>query len=254
MGLVAPTAVAALFNQWDDTLIWSCLDETMGVLIADDADRPSAAAALLGDFRFCAGAPCEGLLRFDPTGAAHDVEIVVPHDAAWERLIAENFGAAARPHVRYATRKEPDVFDEQLLSRLTEALPSTVELRDLDDEALFEACRTAAWSRDLVANFGSFERYRQLGIGVVALSNGIPVSGASSYSRYRFGIEIEVDTMPAERRRGLARACSARLILRCRERGLYPSWDAHSRASLALAEQLGYHLSHPYPVFEVTRS
>ena len=43
----------------------------------------------------------------------------------------------------------------------------------------------------------------------------------------------------------------AALILECLERGLYPSWDAHTEISAALAEKLGYHVSHPYVVYEV---
>ena len=53
------------------------------------------------------------------------------------------------------------------------------------------------------------------------------------------------------RNRGLASACGAALILECLERGLYPSWDAHTEISAALAEKLGYHVSHPYVVYEV---
>ena len=65
-------------------------------------------------------------------------------------------------------------------------------------------------------------------------------------------MESEIDTRPDHQRRGLARACGARLILECLDRGLYPSWDAHTAASLALAEQLGYRLDHPYTAFEIT--
>ena len=85
---------------------------------------------------------------------------------------------------------------------------------------------------------------------VAALYQGTPVAGASSYTVYRGGIEI--DTRVDFRRQGLATACGARLILNCLERGLYPSWDAHSRASLSLAEKLGYKLDRPYPAYEYT--
>ena len=50
---------------------------------------------------------------------------------------------------------------------------------------------------------------------------------ASSYTVYRGGIEIEIDTHPDHRRRGLARACGAALMLECLKRGLY-SWDAQN--------------------------
>ena len=53
----------------------------------------------------------------------------------------------------------------------------------------------------------------------------------------------------AARQAGLAQACGAKLILECLDRGLYPSWDAHDRRSLSLAEKLGYHLDHEYPAY-----
>ncbi len=34
--------------------------------------------------------------------------------------------------------------------------------------------------------------------------------------------------------------------------GLYPSWDAHTPTSLALAEKLGYGFSHGYVAYEIT--
>ena len=77
------------------------------------------------------------------------------------------------------------------------------------------------------------------------------VSGASSYSRYLEGIEVEIDTKEPYRRQGLAYACGAKLILECQKRGLYPSWDAHNMGSAALAEKLGYHISHAYTAVEI---
>ena len=58
---------------------------------------------------------------------------------------------------------------------------------------------------------------------------------------------------PNCRRRGLARACAARLILECLDRGLYPAWDAHNKASLALALKLGYHFDKEYEAFEICK-
>ena len=70
-----------------------------------------------------------------------------------------------------------------------------------------------------------------MGIGAVICKDDIIVSGASSYSRYKEGIEIEIDTKEEYRRKGLAYICGAKLILECLERNLYPSWDAHNSGS-----------------------
>ena len=77
------------------------------------------------------------------------------------------------------------------------------------------------------------------------------MAGASSYSRYKDGIEIQIDTREEHRRRGLAFACGAKLILECLERNLYPSWDAQNMWSAGLAEKLGYRYSHTYTAYEI---
>lgn len=74
-------------------------------------------------------------------------------------------------------------------------------------------------------------------------------AGASSYTSYDDGIEIEIDTHPDFRRRGLATACGARLILYCLAGGLYPGWDAANPESVALATKLGYHFDHEYDAY-----
>ena len=89
-----------------------------------------------------------------------------------------------------------------------------------------------------------------MGRGMVILRDGKIVSGASSYTRYQEGIEIEVDTVPAERRKHLATIVCSALILNCLEEGLYPSWDAQNMNSVHLAEKLGYEYDHEYVAYE----
>ena len=80
------------------------------------------------------------------------------------------------------------------------------------------------------------------------------VSGASSYTRYKEGIEIEVDTVESERRNRLATVACSALILRCLKEDLYPSWDAQNMNSVRLAEKLGYEFDHEYIAYEVDRT
>ncbi len=106
------------------------------------------------------------------------------------------------------------------------------------------------WSRDLCSQFRNYDDYRNRGLGFAVLFNGRIVAGASSYTVYQGGIEIEVDTRSDFRGRGLASACGARLILECLDRGLYPSWDAHTSVSLSLAQKLGYRFDREYTAYE----
>ena len=149
---------------------------------------------------------------------------------------------------RYATKKEPPIFNKHHLEKIVASLPKQYTLSMIDSH-FYKLCKSEAWSKDLVSQFSTYEKYRRLGIGVVISKDGLIISGASSYSRYQNGIEIEIDTRKEYRRNGFA--CAAKLILECLKRNLYPSWDAHNKASAALAEKLGYHYSHAYTALEI---
>lgn len=242
--------VSALFDGWEETLIWSCLQGVMGRIYADDLAQPASAMATLGDFTFYAGKVNRELIAYRPADRRRDFMIMVPQNQLWEKAIVEYYGAKAVVRPRYAIKKEPDIFDRAKLARIVSSLPNGYELR-LIDEPLYRLCGENPWSADLVSQFRDYEEYARLGLGVVVLKEREVVSGASSYSRYREGIEIEIDTREDFRRQGLASVCGAALILECLERGLYPSWDAQNKWSVALAEKLGYHYSHAYRAIEI---
>lgn len=138
-------SIKVMFENWDETMIWSCLQGVMGEIYANAAEH--AAVAVLGDFAFCAGKPDEALLQRVHESCERQFMIVVPQNEAWDTCMQKYYGAHAKRVLRYA--------------------------------------------------------------------------------------------------------CGAKLILNCLERGLYPSWDAQNKWSLALAEKLGYHFSHTYTAYEI---
>lgn len=235
-----------LIEGWQETMLWSCLQGHMGRAWADSAESPRSARILVGDFCFFAGAPNERLAAME--AGFGGFSILTPQTADWAAVLENVWGDRAEQATRWAIRKEPDVFDRARLQALTAALPEGFSLRPMD-RALCEQAGAMDWSRDLCSQFDSIKDYVNQGIGVAAVHNGRLVSGASSYTVYDGGIEIEIDTDPAFRNRGLATACGAALILNCLDRGLYPSWDAHDLRSVHLAEKLGYHRAGPYPVY-----
>lgn len=243
--------IAILFDGWQETMITSCLQGVMGHLYADSEQHPKSVMAMLGDFCFFAGMPNRELVAYKPDGCERDFMILTAISPEWFALIETVYRESAKKVSRYAFKKEPDVFDRDKLSALTAQDGADYCLRMIDRE-LFEYCRKQEWSRDFVAQYADFEEYRRIGLGVVALKDGQPVSGASSYSSYRGGIEIEIDTKAEYRRQGLASACGARLILECQKRGLYPSWDAQNLWSVALAQKLGYHFDREYTAYEIS--
>lgn len=44
---------APLFEGWQESMIWSCLQKIMGKIYADSPEHPVSAMALLADFCFC---------------------------------------------------------------------------------------------------------------------------------------------------------------------------------------------------------
>ena len=211
--LEEPGMAAFLFSGRREVMIDACLQGMMGCVYGTAGGMDSA-AAVLGDFCFLAGKPEERLIAWD---YGRQYLLLAPPDAAWRELIKKVLGDRAREHTRYAIKKEGDCFDPGRLRALVETLPAGITLSRIHGEL---------YGNELLA-------------------------GASSYARSRDAIEIEIDTREDMRNRDLASACGAALILECLERGLYPSWDAHTEISAALAEKLGYHVSHPYVVYEV---
>lgn len=241
---------AELFAGWEETMIWSCLQGCMGQLYINRQQEPTAAQAVVGDFSFYAGQPDEQLLHNIPDGFASDFLLMVPQHDGWAKCIESVFGQDAEKLERFAIKKEPGVFDRAQLSAFCEKLPPGYSLHMIDRE-IYEKTKAAEWSRDLTSQFSSYEDYSRWGIGAAVLHDGELAAGASSYTVYREGIEIEIDTEKSHRRKGLALACGAQLILACLDRGLYPSWDAHDMRSVRLAERFGYHLDKAYPTYLV---
>lgn len=239
-----------LFKGWSETVIWSCLQKVMGEIYVDNRRNPVSAMALLGDFCFLAGKPEEELVLYKPEECEKDFIIMIPQNDGWAELIEKCYGKQAKKVIRYAMKKEPDVFVKEKLQKIVDSLPQEYSLKRID-EKIYHWCRKENWCRDWVAQYTDYEVYRKYGLGVVVLKDGVPVSGASSYSSYRGGIEIEIDTEEKYRRKGLASVCGAKLILECLEKKWYPSWDAQNQWSAALARKLGYHCDYAYAAYEI---
>ena len=245
-----PQNAEELFKDWQETMPCSCLQGVMGEVYGNDKIHPASAAAVIGDFCFFAGKPDKELVAYKPEGCGKDFMIMIPRNEAWAALIEACYGEKAKKVTRYAIKKEPDVFSKEKLSEIVEGLSCEYDLKLMDEE-LFWWCKGQEWCRDWVSQYEDYDEYRKKGLGVVILRDGVPVSGASSYSSYRDGIEIQIDTKREYRRKGLASISGAALILECLERGLYPSWDAQNKESVILAKKLGYHYDHDYTAYEI---
>ncbi|MBE5813592.1 MAG: GNAT family N-acetyltransferase [Clostridiales bacterium] len=253
-GETALSGAVPLFDGLEDTLIQTALEGEMGSVWRCAGDgQPVAAFCMTGDFVFPAGdaeAP-EALLLLEGLREQLDgrFAILTPPNELWSSRIRQVFGDRAKAGERYAIHRQK-AFDTEKLTGFVSRLPKGVTLEPIAGR-VYDLVMAEWWSRDFCSSFLGKEDFARRGLGVAALYNGELIGGASSYICFRGGIELEVDTREDWRRKGIATACCARLILTCMEKDLIPGWDAANRESVALAEKLGYRERGAYPVWFV---
>ena len=109
--------ISPLFGHWEETLIWSCLQGIMGKIYANDLTAPTAAMAVIGDFTFFAGEPCPELIAYRPPHCTQNFMIAVPQNKLWENMLTQFYGKKAKIISRYATKKEPPIFNKHRKNR-----------------------------------------------------------------------------------------------------------------------------------------
>ena len=149
--------IEELFRNWDETIIWSCLDGIMGEIYTN-SPKDDAAMAILGDFAFYIGNPSEDLLKFKPESCKQDFIIMVPQNDKWASLIEKCYGKNAKKVTRYAIKKEKDIFDKEKLQKAVSELPEGYELKLMGEEE-YMLCKKDIWSKDLVSQFSDFNSY-----------------------------------------------------------------------------------------------
>ena len=77
------------------------------------------------------------------------------------------------------------------------------------------------------------------------------VSGASTMTVFNKGAEIQVATRIDHRNKGLATACSSRILLECQDKKLRPCWDAANLESKHIALKLGYEYKGEYSTIKM---
>lgn len=243
--------IVPLIQGKEDVILWSCAEGIMGRAWTDDTMIPSAAMVVTGDFCFLLGNAGD----VEPAFFANELyefgrnKIIVPGFDEWSAEIEHHYPGKHKKYLRYAIKRESDVFDRDHLSRLVKAIEPRYHVTRIDRELFFKV-QEEAWSADFCNNF-SLEDYLKYGVGYVIILDGRIIAGASSYSSTSDSTEITIETLREFRRKGLAAACASALILECLDRGIYPRWDAMNLDSVALSGKLGYHFDREYTVYNI---
>lgn len=220
----------------------------MGRVWADSPARPRAAVVAVGDFLYCGGEPGLSAARLLRTAIGSEKRSwLVYAPGAWKNSLDRV--APNTPCTRYAFDPDVQPEDDHLRRMLAEA-PVNLTFQRITGEWIAR-CREEAWRRDFVSLFTD-ERFERDGLGVLALLDGVPVAGASSYVAYPGGVEAQVETRGEYQGRGAATLTSAKLILMAHEQGRIVTWDAANAAAAHIAEKLGYRAAGTYTVYEVS--
>ena len=239
--------VEKLFGDWPLSYWHQCMNQKVKLYV-DDLNSPKSVIGCLGGWCYCAGKPNKSLLR---SRKPREWYGLFPQNKGWEKLILECFPDAEKV-TRYAIKHDAN-FNKEKLQAMIDALPEGYELKIIDSK-VYDMCKR---SKDddvegLIDWFDTKKQFLEEALGYAVIKDGKAVGGASTAYRFPSAIDIEVDVSKKHRRKGLASAASAKLILDCLDRGFKPTWDAANMKSVHLSEKLGYTFNYKYHCYWIS--
>lgn len=235
-----------------DVVLLSCIEGNMGEAWVDDKTEPTMAIAIVADFCYLFGVVDDyedNIYVRRLLDKALGKIIMIFHNS-WVALIEKHYVNRFKMFMRFSIKREPDVFQRNILSSYIKAVESNFEIKRIDEDIYYKVLNDA-FMADCCSNFTSIDSFLKNGIGYVIMHDNKIISGASSYSYCKGSIEITIGTKKEYRKKGFALACASKLILECLDNNIYPRWDAVNMESVALAEKLGYHFDKEYKVYTI---
>lgn len=231
-------------NPRVDCSIDCAVEGQMGRAYVDDPLNPTAWRITVGPFWYFAGdADSPGgralLAEYPPWN------LLMPSPPAWAAAAKEVFGERLVAFPRYSF--DASSLSEAHLSAILAASLHRDRVRRVDAALLARPDNYVEFD-----DFDSAEDFLERGVGYTLMEGGKLTGAAYSSLVCNRGIEVSLFVDEPYRRRGIATAISAALLLECVRRGLWANWDAANLESCALAEKLGYsplgsYMSYYYP-------
>jgi len=246
--------VGPLFDGIHDSLIKTFLHGYAGEGWCDDLAYPRCAAVNVQDWLYFGGFPdSENAAEFAATVPEHHNGLSISAcDEGWLPLIEAAHPGKTTRKVRYTLSQDLKGFDKDKLRAMTRDVPDGYTLLGMDEE-IYDLAMKEEWSKYFCSFFSDADDFVERGIGFCILQGDELISAASSFTIYDGGIEVQISTREGHRRKGLARACGAALVLACISQKRMPCWDAANIASVSLAKDLGYKLQGEYTSLELSK-
>ena len=248
--------IKPLFECFDDSLLISFFDGIFGNAYCDNLENPKCAFVCAGDFFFIAGDFKNE--EFSKQAACFINErpqaVVVPDNINWQDSL-NKFGKKLIKVERFHTTQPEKGFDTEKLEKIKNKVEDFPEISLCRiDEKFYNKALEHQWSESFVCNFKNFDDYSEHGFGYIITDGENILSGTSSFSYYKGGVEIEVATDEPCRMKGYAQITSAAFILECIKRNLTPHWDARNEISISIAKKMGFVFKDKYAALEFEQS
>lgn len=226
-------------------LVHGVLRGAFGEAFADQTASATVGMIAVHDFVFFAGdassATATTMIHSRPVGFW-----LIGRDAVWQARFVEIWGEHLRQKERFAFRS-PARWDRTRLSGLMRDLPTGCTLTRIPEVAAARFAQLSATLVDFDAQ-GRPTMAHSIGFGVE--QDGQFISGCAGAPAGGM-LDFEIQTHPAHRRRGLATAVAAAMILYCLDHDLRPCWDAANEMSARLAEKVGFVGRTPYRAYQI---
>src|SRR5262245_35093326 len=207
--------------------------------IANTGNTFQVAQLSLSVLTFFGGDPTHPVARHLVTQLTGE-QIILVASEAWRALIYHVHGPRIIPQPRVAFSTK--YLDLAHLQQLMRGVPTGYQITQIDLELAQHIGREVSADLMLPEVWASPADFVAHGIGFCARTGERIVCGAVSAARCDTAIEIQINTLPAYRRLGLATVVGALLVAHCVEHGLEPDWDTatDNLPSQRLAQRLGY--------------
>ena len=235
------TELLPLFKEhkYLEAIILGTLLSDLGKVFVDDLDNPKNAMlvrhsrtnmVLFGGFG--EGDAAKELVSKIPNKTG----IICPNNK-WKELVCEHFGDRIKFKPR--TKMSSTKLNLEHLKDLMEKIPDGYEVVKITDEIITKFPKKM--NEKIIYFCGSVDYFRKHGFGFCILKDDEIIADATTGGLYyEKAFELDIETHPDHRRKGLATVVSAHLISYSLENGYDPRWDAANKPSVELALKLGY--------------